>query len=632
MSDYYDIEAAEVVLPIIKGEKGDKGDKGDRGEQGPQGIQGYTGSQGPRGEVGPQGPQGPRGPQGVQGYTGPQGPRGAQGPMGYPGQNGQDGASLMFDWDGTKLGVKVAGSSDPYSYTELKGATGPQGPQGVAGPQGIQGQQGIQGDTGNGIASIDKTDSRGLVDVYTITFTDGTTTTFEITNGEDGDVTQVELDELKEKVFFDYESIFNISDISQNTRLTSVGSTQSSNNFSTSDFIPVVEGKKYFLKGKFDRLCYYNINKTSKSSSIPIISGIENEEITIPVAADPIKFFRVSWNTTTTADEAVNIYNDVRKINNVEYSNLHEALNASYSALDQKIDNVKDDSNIYFKYVVQTQSVLYIYMKTKANYYMRYEFKHMIDTSVNSDIWRLKSVYACEKVENNFEVVSGEIVHSASEWECAIKETGHIFVGGSTHGHEILSNIVFFLDDVRYTNPSDLNNLSGKKLRIIRKSDLYRDDDETIIANHYVDYLFANNEITIDNRLDWKVNTNLGISFMTMLGLKRTNNDGQVSAFGIKEGDGALLDISTIPYSYGSTKHCRKAYAFNDSNAGDNVIASVELLEDDFLPNASFHFEGGANYNKFYFDHCGTNYNVSESDIWHTKSLYKIDYQGKVLS
>lgn len=43
-----------------------------------------------------------------------------------------------------------------------------------------------KGDTGNGISSIVKTSTVGLVDTYTITMTDGTTSTFTVTNGRDG--------------------------------------------------------------------------------------------------------------------------------------------------------------------------------------------------------------------------------------------------------------------------------------------------------------------------------------------------------------------------------------------------------------------------------------------------------------
>lgn len=51
-------------------------------------------------------------------------------------------------------------------------------------PKGAQGETGATGETGNGIASIVKTSTAGLVDTYTITYTNGQTTTFTVTNGE----------------------------------------------------------------------------------------------------------------------------------------------------------------------------------------------------------------------------------------------------------------------------------------------------------------------------------------------------------------------------------------------------------------------------------------------------------------
>lgn len=49
-----------------------------------------------------------------------------------------------------------------------------------------KGDTGSTGATGNGIASISKTSTSGLVDTYTITYTNGNSTTFPVTNGEDG--------------------------------------------------------------------------------------------------------------------------------------------------------------------------------------------------------------------------------------------------------------------------------------------------------------------------------------------------------------------------------------------------------------------------------------------------------------
>lgn len=57
-----------------------------------------------------------------------------------------------------------------------------------------QGAQGLRGYTGNGIESYELTSTAGLIDTYTITFTDGDTKTVNVTNGADGtsaDITSV---------------------------------------------------------------------------------------------------------------------------------------------------------------------------------------------------------------------------------------------------------------------------------------------------------------------------------------------------------------------------------------------------------------------------------------------------------
>ena len=73
--------------------------------------------------------------------------------------------------------------STPQTYFIQNGTPGPAGP---AGPTGPIGPVGPAGDDGNGIASITLTDSTGNVDTYTINFTNGTSTTFTITNGTPG--------------------------------------------------------------------------------------------------------------------------------------------------------------------------------------------------------------------------------------------------------------------------------------------------------------------------------------------------------------------------------------------------------------------------------------------------------------
>ena len=151
---------------------------------------------------------------------GPQGETGPQGPQGNPGKDGEDGA------DGITPQLKIG--EDNYWYISYDNgatwaslgvkATGADGEQGPAGENGINGttpqlrigedyywyvsydngttwtslgvkatgSNGTQGTPGKGIASILKTNTDGFVDTYTITYTDGTTTTFTVTNGKDG--------------------------------------------------------------------------------------------------------------------------------------------------------------------------------------------------------------------------------------------------------------------------------------------------------------------------------------------------------------------------------------------------------------------------------------------------------------
>lgn len=79
-------------------------------------------------------------------------------------------------WD---IFTKVAGS-----WTKVGNIMGPKGKDGV---DGKDGKDGTDGEDGVSVVSIVKTSSQGLVDTYTITYSDGTTSTFIVTNGKDGE-------------------------------------------------------------------------------------------------------------------------------------------------------------------------------------------------------------------------------------------------------------------------------------------------------------------------------------------------------------------------------------------------------------------------------------------------------------
>ncbi|MBQ3735019.1 MAG: hypothetical protein II859_13780 [Bacteroidales bacterium] len=201
--------ASYVIRNGVDGQDGAQGPAGPQGPQGPQGAQGIQGEQGPAGQQGLQGEQGP---------AGAQGPQGEQGPAGAA---GQDGFSPIVNTvhAGDSTVVTITDATGPHTFVIHDGAQGPQGIQGEQGAQGIQGIQGIQGETGPaglqgeqgpqgpqgeqgpqgsagaqgaagvGIAGITgptTSATNPLEKTYTINYTDGTSTTFVVTDGAVG--------------------------------------------------------------------------------------------------------------------------------------------------------------------------------------------------------------------------------------------------------------------------------------------------------------------------------------------------------------------------------------------------------------------------------------------------------------
>ena len=161
-----------VAGPDLKGEKGDTGD---------QGIQGIQGIKGDKGDQGIQGIQGEQGIQGIQGATGADST--VQGPKGDTGDTGPQGAK----GDKGDQGIQgIPGAKGDQGDTGSTGATGSSGANGTNGIDGTNGVDGINGVDGRGVVSVTLTGTAGLVDTYTILYTDATTSTFDVTNGSGG--------------------------------------------------------------------------------------------------------------------------------------------------------------------------------------------------------------------------------------------------------------------------------------------------------------------------------------------------------------------------------------------------------------------------------------------------------------
>lgn len=214
----------------IKGPKGDNGDTGATGANG-TGIADvkiensnlmlkYTNSDnyinlgkvvGDRGADGAAGTPGTNGKDGTNGYTftpavssagviswtnngGLTNPTSVniKGPKGDKGNDGTGVSIKSSQAECTAIGDAYIGSDGHIYILSTLPSTFTDGGE-IKGPKGDKGDQGDTGATGDGIKSITKTSTSGLVDTYTITFTSGKTpTTFTVTNGQNGSDATVE--------------------------------------------------------------------------------------------------------------------------------------------------------------------------------------------------------------------------------------------------------------------------------------------------------------------------------------------------------------------------------------------------------------------------------------------------------
>ena len=331
------------------------------------------------------------------------------------------------------------------------------------------------------------------------------------------------------------------------------------------------------------------------------------------------------------------------------------------------INNNNNNCKMYLQWDNDNAN-LYIFKKaTEDNSWIKHVFKHRTCNSTKKqsfisagttqascyDVWVMRGCYICSRNEDGTftNTYDYPIVHFDAEWEMAIKEVidgteTDAFIGGTQHGNEIVDNITFLIDGQVCEDITTIaDNTECEKLEIVRTSKVYRNNtlefsdssnptDGIQVATHYVCYTITHNDITINQNLDWIVDTTCNYSCMAMLGARRLLGDGttQVSDTGMRQDEGIPYDCGTSGFTTpiaNSLENCKKAWLWNrGSNGGLKCSFSAEILEETNMPGKNFKFSNHDSYNKFYFGYCTNGQKVSSGDRWHCKAKYTIDYHG----
>jgi hypothetical protein len=152
--------------------------------------------------------------------------------------------------------------------------------------------KGDKGDTGRGISSVIKTSTVGLVDTWTITYTDGSTSSFDVTNGADGDdyvITEADYEEIADIVLENIEIPTKVSDLDNDSGFIDKDVDDLTNYYTKSETYTKteVDNKDYITKDVNNLTNYYKTSETYNKTEVDNkISSVYKYKGTVATYAD----------------------------------------------------------------------------------------------------------------------------------------------------------------------------------------------------------------------------------------------------------------------------------------------------------------------------------------------------------
>ena len=226
------------------------------------------------------------------------------------------------------------------------------------------GAKGDTGATGNGISSIEKTSTSGLVDTYTITFTNGTSTTIEVTHGRG-------IASIAKTSSVDYVDTYTITYNDGTTSTFEVANSE----VTEEEFDDVVDELNYLyddlpkVEGEGTNLA---LNNTRKGKISNVLRGNLNQKTSIlPSEYTQVDYIESSGtqyiDTGVNADINLDINVSLANVNGITFGAIYNN-NGSYIRYHTSINN---DKYTFFILQNETVSTISTDINVKHNFYIQ---------------------------------------------------------------------------------------------------------------------------------------------------------------------------------------------------------------------------------------------------------------------
>ena len=336
-------------------------------------------------------------------------------------------------------------------------------------------------------------------------------------------------------------------------------------------------------------------------------------EDNLPYENNPINLTAGQYVVISTRKEDVNNIFEAMFSSLTKIDNLSPKVPLAPYHIKQVKDSIKD--RIYIKKVWQSASHdIYAYVPSPFGYVCyRLHFYENLEAANNYSVWRLQWVYACDEDFNIIDYLS-----VSGEWECALKlKDADDFMGGSTHGDEICSDYICFIDGASVA-PEDITDGFWHAFRMVRNSTMYDPrDHETATALHGCEYVIDTEGLVLSQSVKWLVDATVTNCYMGMnLPKKVYSTNGYIDS---------EFDASSLP-EYSRYPDAAKIVMWNANNGTFCSFENLGLTKSDLAGNNSFYFtdNSGNDYNKGYFcaTYAASGVEISANTLWKSKTKY----------